>query len=75
MGASFRIFAKAGISAEWKDAKQRELPLRRFEMPEEVAPSAVFLGSGPDGNFYKGQTPDPNSGDALIAPPASAPLS
>lgn len=55
----------AGISAEWKQAKRRELPLGRFGRPEEVAPTAVLLASSPGGDLYTGQTLGPNSGDVM----------
>jgi 3-oxoacyl-[acyl-carrier protein] reductase len=54
-----------GISADWKTAKQAELPLGRFGQPEEVAPTAVLLASSPGGNLYVGQTLGPNSGDVM----------
>lgn len=55
----------AGISESWKDAKRAELPLGRFGVPEEVAPTAVLLASDPGGNLYVGQTLGPNSGDVM----------
>ncbi|MGW4077189.1 SDR family NAD(P)-dependent oxidoreductase [Streptomyces sp. NEAU-174] len=55
----------AGITPEWKAAKQAELPLGRFGRPEEVAPTAVLLASDPGGNLYVGQTLGPNSGDVM----------
>jgi 3-oxoacyl-[acyl-carrier protein] reductase len=55
----------AGISAEWKTAKRAELPLGRFGVPSEVAPTAVLLASDPGGNLYVGQTLGPNSGDVM----------
>jgi 3-oxoacyl-[acyl-carrier protein] reductase len=55
----------ASITAEWKAAKLRELPLGRFGKPEEVAPSAVLLASDPGGNLFVGQTLGPNSGDVM----------
>jgi 3-oxoacyl-[acyl-carrier protein] reductase len=55
-----------GISDEWKVAKRAELPLRRFGVPEEVAPTAVLLASDPGGNLYTGQTLGPNSGDVML---------
>lgn len=55
----------AGLSEEWKAAKQAELPLGRFGTPEEVAPTAVLLASDPGGNLYVGQTLGPNSGDVM----------
>lgn len=54
-----------GISEEWKSAKRRELPLGRFGLPAEVAPTAVLLASDPGGNLYVGQTLGPNSGDVM----------
>ena len=37
----------AGITEDSKRAKQAELPLGRFGVPEEVAPTAVLLASFP----------------------------
>ncbi|MFE7231868.1 SDR family NAD(P)-dependent oxidoreductase [Streptomyces sp. NPDC002405] len=54
-----------GISEDWKQAKQAELPLGRFGVPAEVAPTAVLLASDPGGNLYVGQTLGPNSGDIM----------
>jgi len=54
-----------GLSAEWKTAKEAELPLGRFGLPSEVAPTAVLLASDPGGNLYVGQTLGPNSGDVM----------
>jgi 3-oxoacyl-[acyl-carrier protein] reductase len=53
------------LSEEWKAAKRAELPLRRFGMPEEVAPTAVLLAAEPDSNLYAGQVLGPNSGDVM----------
>ncbi|MET7762825.1 SDR family oxidoreductase [Streptomyces sp. NPDC005336] len=55
----------AGISEEWKKAKQAELPLGRFGVPAEVAPTAVLLAGDPSGNLYVGQVLGPNSGDVM----------
>ncbi|MGH3318568.1 MAG: SDR family NAD(P)-dependent oxidoreductase [Streptosporangiaceae bacterium] len=55
----------AGISDEWRAAKRAELPLGRFGVPKEVAPTAVLLASDPGGNLYVGQTLGPNSGDVM----------
>jgi 3-oxoacyl-[acyl-carrier protein] reductase len=55
----------AGISEDWKVAKRAELPLGRFGLPHEIAPTAVLLASDPGGNLYVGQTLGPNSGDVM----------
>jgi 3-oxoacyl-[acyl-carrier protein] reductase len=54
-----------GIDEDWKVAKRRELPLGRFGVPDEVAPTAVLLASDPGGNLYVGQVLGPNSGDVM----------
>jgi 3-oxoacyl-[acyl-carrier protein] reductase len=54
-----------GLSEDWKAAKRAELPLRRFGVPEEVAPTAVLLAAEPDSNLYVGQVLGPNSGDVM----------
>ncbi|MEG9247105.1 SDR family NAD(P)-dependent oxidoreductase [Arthrobacter sp. Soc17.1.1.1] len=54
-----------GISEDWKAAKRKELPLRRFGVPAEVAPTALLLASDPGGNLFVGQTLGPNSGDVM----------
>lgn len=54
-----------GISESWKAAKRTELPLGRFGVPAEVAPTALLLASDPGGNLYVGQTLGPNSGDVM----------
>jgi 3-oxoacyl-[acyl-carrier protein] reductase len=54
-----------GISEEWKTAKRAGLPLLRFGVPAEVAPTALLLASDPGGNLYVGQTLGPNSGDVM----------
>ena len=54
-----------GISESWKAAKRAELPLKRFGVAAEVAPTALLLASDPGGNLYVGQTLGPNSGDVM----------
>jgi 3-oxoacyl-[acyl-carrier protein] reductase len=54
-----------GLSAEWKAAKARELPLGRFGEPEEVAAVVAFLAS-PEASLFVGQTLGPNSGDVML---------
>ena len=55
----------SGISSAWKTAKAAELPLGRFGLADEVAPTAVLLASEPGGNLFVGQTLGPNSGDVM----------
>lgn len=55
----------AGISEQWKVAKCATLPLGRFGVASEIAPTAVLLASDPGGNLYVGQTLGPNSGDVM----------
>ncbi len=55
----------AGVTDDWKKAKMLELPLGRFGIVEEVAPSALLLASEPGGNLFVGQTLGPNSGDVM----------
>lgn len=54
-----------GIDEDWKAAKRKELPLGRFGIPAEVAPTAVLLASDPGGNLYVGANLGPNSGDVM----------
>ena len=54
-----------GISESWKAKKRQELPLGRFGVPAEVAPTALLLASDPGGNLFVGQTLGPNSGDVM----------
>lgn len=55
----------AGITEDWKKEKLAELPLGRFGVAEEVAPTALLLASDPGGNLYVGQVLGPNSGDVM----------
>lgn len=54
------------VSDDWKNKKMKELVIPRFGEVNEVAPTAVFLASSPDGNLYTGQTLGPNSGDVML---------
>lgn len=54
-----------GLTPEWKAAKQAELPVGRFGLPAEVAPTALLLAASPSGDLYTGQTLGPNSGDVM----------
>lgn len=52
--------------ADTVEQDKKMLPLGRQGYAEEVAPSALFLASEPDGNLYTGQTLGPNSGDVML---------
>jgi 3-oxoacyl-[acyl-carrier protein] reductase len=54
-----------GLTDTWKARKLSELPIRRFGVPSEIAPTAVLLASS-DGDFYVGQTLSPNGGDVFL---------
>jgi 3-oxoacyl-[acyl-carrier protein] reductase len=54
-----------GLSDQWKARKLSELPIGRFGVPSEIAPTAVLLASA-DGDFYVGQTLSPNGGDVFL---------
>ena len=54
-----------GLTDTWKARKLSELPIRRFGVPNDIAPTAVLLASS-DGDFYVGQTLSPNGGDVLL---------
>ncbi|MCW2782965.1 MAG: 3-oxoacyl-ACP reductase [Marmoricola sp.] len=56
----------AGLSKEWIASVSAGLPLGRFGVAAEVAPTAVLLASDPGGNLYTGQTLGPNSGDVML---------
>lgn len=53
-----------GITEEWREAKEAELPMGRFGRVEDVAPTAVFLASD-EADYYTGQTLSPDGGDAM----------
>lgn len=46
---------------EYTDEVREQIPLKRWGTPEEVGRSVLFLASS-DGDFYTGQTLDPNGG-------------
>ncbi|HGH7224644.1 TPA: 3-oxoacyl-ACP reductase family protein [Klebsiella pneumoniae] len=54
------------VSDEWRTNKLKELVIPRFGHPDEIAPTALFLASSPDGNLYTGQTLGPNCGDVML---------
>jgi 3-oxoacyl-[acyl-carrier protein] reductase len=53
------------VTDEFRREKTVIFALRRFGLPEEVAPTAVFLASD-DGSYYAGQTLCPNGGDIMV---------
>jgi 3-oxoacyl-[acyl-carrier protein] reductase len=53
------------ISDEFRREKTAIFALRRFGLPGEVAPTAVFLASD-DSSYYAGQTLCPNGGDIMV---------
>jgi 3-oxoacyl-[acyl-carrier protein] reductase len=53
------------ISDEFRREKTAIFALRRFGLPDEVAPTAVFLASA-DSSYYAGQTLCPNGGDIMV---------
>ncbi len=53
------------LTPEWKAWKIGGLPLRRFGVPEEIAPTAPLLASQ-GGDFHVGQTLSPNGGDVML---------
>ena len=56
----------ANTPPEWVKNKKAELVIPRIGEAFEVAPTAVFLASAPDGNLYTGQTLGPNCGDVML---------
>lgn len=55
----------ADLTAQWRAAKEAELPLGRFGEAHEVAATVAFLASD-DAALYVGQTLGPNSGDVML---------
>jgi 3-oxoacyl-[acyl-carrier protein] reductase len=53
------------ITDEFRRDKSAIFALRRLGVPEEVAPTAVFLASD-DSSYYAGQTLCPNGGDIMV---------
>lgn len=59
-------FFYKGCTPEWQTEKLGGLPLGRFGLDHEVAPTALLLASEPGGNIYTGQTLGPNCGDVML---------
>lgn len=53
------------MTVSWRTEKAAELPIGRFGVPSEVAPTALLLAASPSGDLYTGQTLGPNSGDVM----------
>jgi 3-oxoacyl-[acyl-carrier protein] reductase len=53
------------LSDEARKRGSAVFALRRFGVPEDVAPTAVFLASD-DASYYAGQTLCPNGGDVML---------
>jgi 3-oxoacyl-[acyl-carrier protein] reductase len=53
------------VTDEWRREKSQIFALRRIGVPEDVAPTAVFLASDAS-NYYAGQTLCPNGGDVML---------
>jgi 3-oxoacyl-[acyl-carrier protein] reductase len=54
-----------GLSEDWRAMKMAELPIRRFGIATEIAPTALMLASAA-GAYYVGQTLSPNGGDVML---------
>lgn len=54
-----------GLSDDWRAMKQAQLPIGRFGLVDEIAPTALLLASAA-GAFYSGQTLSPNGGDVML---------
>jgi 3-oxoacyl-[acyl-carrier protein] reductase len=50
---------------EWRTERLKELPLRRFGRPQEIADAVAFLSSDA-ATLFVGQTLGPNSGDVML---------
>lgn len=55
----------AGLTQDWRDMKQAQLPIGRFGRTDEIAPTALLLASAA-GSYYVGQTLSPNGGDVMV---------
>lgn len=53
------------VTDEFRREKSAIFALRRLGLPDEVAPTAVFLASD-DSSYYAGQTLCPNGGDIMM---------
>jgi 3-oxoacyl-[acyl-carrier protein] reductase len=58
------MLSPESMSPEWLE-KEKDIPLARFGLPEEVAAVALFL-AGPGATFVTGQAIGPNGGSVMI---------
>lgn len=54
----------SGLSEEWRQAKEAEIPMNRLGEVRDVVPTALFLASS-SSDYYTGQTLSPDGGDAM----------
>lgn len=54
----------SGLSEEWRQAKEAEIPMQRLGEVQDVVPTALFLASS-SSDYYTGQTLSPDGGDAM----------
>lgn len=54
-----------GLSDEWREMKQKQLPIGRFGRVDDITPTALLLASEA-GAYYVGQCLSPNGGDVMI---------
>ncbi|MFM8351082.1 MAG: SDR family NAD(P)-dependent oxidoreductase, partial [Actinomycetales bacterium] len=54
-----------GLTPTERIANEAAMPIGRFGVAAEIAPTAVLLASDPGGNLYVGQTLGPNCGDVM----------
>ena len=54
-----------GIDQNVLDQAKEIIPMKRFAIPEEIAPTALLLASD-EGSFYCGATLSPNGGEVMV---------
>ena len=53
----------ADAQKQWLDAREKQVPLRRFAQPTEIARTALFLASD-EGSYFTGSLLHPDGGFA-----------
>lgn len=56
----------ASLSGEWRAMKMAQLPVGRFGLVEEIAPTALLLATEIGGRNFCGQSLSPNGGDVMV---------